>query len=90
MNVTAKRTQVYLPADLHEQALRYAKRQRLSLAGVIRAALIQTLHRSGKQTHRCYDHDPLWKVIGAAKSKDGDLSARHDAYLYGRPHPERV
>ena len=29
------------------------------------------------------DRDPIWKFIGAGESRETDVSARHDHYLYG-------
>lgn len=89
MNATAKRTQVYLPTDLHQQAFAYARGRRLSLASVIRLSLQDFLARNQRPSKRAYDHDPLWRLCGAARSREGDLSARHDDYLYGRPKTAR-
>lgn len=30
-----------------------------------------------------YDKDSIWGVVGLGRSKAGDLSAKHDTYLYG-------
>jgi len=85
MSVTARRTQVYLPDDLHRRAFTYAKGKRLSFAAVIRVSLQDFLTRHQTPSKRAYDKDPLWKLLGAARSADGDLSRCHDYYLYGRP-----
>ncbi len=85
MKATAKRTQIYLPADLHRQALAYARAQRLSLAAVIRISLQQRLKKTRRLSAQEYNQDPIWQLKGMAKSKDGDLSICHDFYLYGRP-----
>lgn len=85
MRLTEKRTQIYLPAELHEQVQRYAKQRGLSIAAVIRLSLQHSLARAHRLSHRTYDNDPVWKLIGAAQSKDGDLSSHHDYYLYGKP-----
>ena len=84
MKTSSKRTQLYLPAELHEQAVRYAKARGLSLAAVVRIALHESLDRTGRVSKRGYEHDAIWKLVGAGQSQDGDLSARHDQYLYGR------
>lgn len=86
MRVMAKRTQIYLPTDLHRQAAAFAKGQGRSLAQVIRLSLVDFLK---KRTHRlskqAYEKDPIWQLVGAIRSKEGDLSRCHDYYLYGRP-----
>lgn len=85
MGLTEKRTQIYLPAELHERVQRYARQRGLSIAAVIRLSLQHSLEQARRLSNRHYEHDPVWKLIGAAESKDGDLSTRHDYYLYGKP-----
>jgi hypothetical protein len=85
MKTTAKRTQIYLPTDLHQQAFSYARGKRLSFAAVIRLSLQDFLVRNQQPSKRTYEKDPLWMLLGAARSRDGDLSTWHDHYLYGRP-----
>ena len=80
----AKRTQIYLPADLHQQAFTYAKGKHLSLAAVIRLSLQDFLHQRERPPKRTYEKDPLWSLVGMMKGKERDLSSRHDHYLYGR------
>lgn len=85
MNTTAKRTQIYLPPTLHEQASAYARRHSLSLAAVIRISLQERLRRAPAVSKKAYDTDPIWTLIGAARSKGKatDVSLYHDHYLYG-------
>ena len=85
MSVTEKRTQVYLPAELHEQVQRYAKGRGLSIAAVIRISLQRALAGAPHLPKQAYQHDSVWRVIGSGRSKDGDLSIHHDHYLYGKP-----
>ena len=88
MKTTAKRTQIYLPADLFQQAAAYARGRRLSMAAVIRVSLQDFLTKR-RPSKRAYDQDPLWRLCGAARSQTGDLSLWHDHYLYGRPKTAR-
>lgn len=90
MKTTAKRTQIYLPADLHQQAAAFAKGKGQSLAAVIRVSLIKFLGRKRRPSKRAYEQDPIWRLVGAISSKDGDLSRCHDAYLYGRSKADCV
>ena len=85
MKTAAKRTQIYLPADLHQQVSSYAQRKRLPMAAVIRLSVRDFLDRHARLSKRAYDKDPVWRLVGAISSKDGDLSRCHDYYLYGRP-----
>lgn len=89
MKTTTKRTQIYLPSDLYQQAFAYARGKRVSLASIVRLSLQDFLTRSERPSKRVYAKDPLWKLCGAARSREGDLSARHDDYLYGRPKTAR-
>ena len=84
MKTIAKRTQIYLPTDLHQQASAFAKGNGQSLAAVIRVSLIDFLGRKRRPSKRAYEKDPIWRLVGAVSGKDGDLSRCHDAYLYGR------
>lgn len=86
MKTTSKRTQIYLPSSLHEQAAAYARRHNLSLAAVIRISLQDRLRRAPGLSKKAYDTDPIWTLVGAARSKGKptDVSVYHDHYLYGR------
>ena len=85
MKTTVKRTQIYLPVDLHRQASTFAKGKGQSLAQVIRVSLLDFLECNHRPSKRAYEKDPIWRLVGAVRSKDGDLSRCHDYYLYGRP-----
>jgi hypothetical protein len=89
MKATEKRTQIYLPASLHQQATSYARARRLSLAAVIRLSLQERLKRTQRLSKREYDRDPIWRLEGRAESATGDLSSNHDFYLYGGPRHRR-
>jgi hypothetical protein len=30
-----------------------------------------------------YSKDPIWNIVGLGKSEEGDVSVKHDKYLYG-------
>ena len=30
-----------------------------------------------------YAKDPIWDIVGLGKSKEGDISVKHNKYLYG-------
>ena len=30
------------------------------------------------------DDDPIWNIVGRVESREGDLSEKHDQYLYGK------
>ena len=90
MKSTTRRTQLYLPDELHEAALRYAKARGLSLAAVVRIALHESLGRRTRVPRQAYAHDPVWKLLGAMKSGQRDLSTWHDHYLYGRSKTRRA
>lgn len=89
MQTTEKRTQLYLPADLYEQVLRYARKRGLSLAAVVRMSLRDSLGRRERLSKNAYETDPLWKLVGKVDSGQGDLAEAHDHYLYGRPKIRR-
>lgn len=75
----SKRTQLYFPEDLFEEIKAEAKKQKTSIADIVRVAMRDFLNRR-KITD--WDKDPVWGLIGKAKSKEGNLSVKHDYYLY--------
>ena len=85
MRLTEKRTQIYLPAELHERVQRYARQRGLSIAAVIRFSLETSLDQPRRLSKRAYERDPLWKIVGMARSGVHNLSTAHDHYLYGKP-----
>jgi len=90
MSVTAKRTQVYLPTELHERVQRSARQRGVSIAAVIRLSLEQSLEQPRHLSKRAYDNDPIWSLVGIGKSREGDLSVHHDHYLYGKPRARKA
>jgi hypothetical protein len=83
------RTQVYLPHDIYERLQKRAEENDLTLAVQVREALVDYLERSDvAETPILRADDPIFQLIGAASSQEGDLSVNHDHYLYGWPKRE--
>ncbi len=78
---TMVRTQIYIPSDIHQELKRRSKSTGLSMAEQIRQALREYLDREEGVVLR--EDDPIWNIVGAISTDDGDLSIRHDEYLYG-------
>ena len=76
----SKRTQLYFPEDLFEEIKEEAEKQKTSIAQIVRLAMRDFIERR-KITD--WDKDPVWSLIGKVKSKEGNLSVKHDYYLYG-------
>lgn len=78
---TMVRTQVYLPGDIYEELKRRSKSTGLAMAEQIRQALREYLDHDEGVVLR--EDDPIWNIVGAVSTGDGDLSVHHDKYLYG-------
>jgi metal-responsive CopG/Arc/MetJ family transcriptional regulator len=78
---TMVRTQVYIPRDVHEELKRRSKSTGLAMAEQIRQALGEYLEREEGVVLR--EDDPIWNIVGAISTDNGDLSTHHDKYLYG-------
>jgi len=76
----SKRTQLYFPEDLFEEIKEEAKKQRTSIADIVRLAMRDFLNR---QRITDWDKDTVWDLMGKVESKEGNLSVKHDYYLYG-------
>lgn len=81
MPVSEVRTQIYLPKQLYQRLKRVAERRKVSKAAVVRQALEQ--HLKEDRAASPWENDPIWNIVGGGKSTKGDLSVRHDDYLYG-------
>lgn len=77
------RTQVYLPENLYNKLRLRARSTGKSMAEQIRESIEQYLAKAEDRTVPVPD-DPIWKLQGGIESGVGDLSTRHDEYLYGR------
>lgn len=74
-----QRFQLYFPAELYLRLNAAAARQGTSIAAFVRAAAEKALAAAEKTGER----DPLDDLVGRSRSKDADLSYRHDKHLYG-------
>jgi hypothetical protein len=89
MRETMVRTQVYLPRDIYQRLQKRAAENDLTLAVQVREALVDYLERTdATEAPILRADDPIFQLIGAASSKEGDLSVNHDHYLYGWPKRE--
>ncbi len=78
---TLRRTQIYLSEDMLNALKIKAKKEKTSIANIVRKAVSEILKR---EKMKDWENDPLWNIIGAGSSEDGDLSINHDKYLYGK------
>lgn len=72
-----QRFQLYFPAELYLRLKQVSEREQISVAEFVRKAVCEVLDR------RKTAADPLDRIVGKGRSKDADLSYRHDEYLYG-------
>jgi Arc/MetJ-type ribon-helix-helix transcriptional regulator len=75
-----KRTQMYIPEDLFSELRQRAEEEHSSISDIVRNAVREFL---SKEKEKNWVDDPLWNMLGAGTSNIGDLSGRHDDYLYG-------
>lgn len=74
------RTLIQLDESLYEQLKELAHARRISLAGVIRELLSKALgHQNLKKKKKMLISQ--FKFIGMGRSKEHDISERHDDYL---------
>jgi hypothetical protein len=74
-----KRTQMYFPEDVLNELKTRAEREKTSISYIVRKAVLELVRKDEK---RNWENDPLWDMVGASKSREGDLAANHDNYLY--------
>ncbi len=79
---TMVRTQIYIPRHIYEELKRRSESTGLTMAEQIRQALSEYLEPE-EEGAVLREDDPIWKVVGAISTRDGDLSIHHDKYLYG-------
>jgi hypothetical protein len=84
------RTQVYLPKATYTALVERARREGLTMAVQIRAALDEYLQRSQDEAEGpiLQPDDPLFAMMGIFDSGVDDLAVNHDYYLYGMPKRE--
>lgn len=78
--LSEKRTQVYFPISVYKSIERKAKERAKSSAAIIREAVEKYLSEENID----WEKDPILKAVGIMESTEGDLSERHDNYLYGK------
>lgn len=78
--LSEKRTQVYFPMSVYLRIERKAKETSQSSAAIIREAVDKYLGEGSID----WGNDPFFKTVGIMESAIGDLSERHDRYLYGK------
>ena len=81
MATTLKRTQMYFPEEMLQQVRQIADSEHTTIADVVRNAVGEFLK---KKKEIDWDNDPLLSIVEQAEgSGSSDVSANHDAYLYG-------
>ena len=73
-----QRFQLYFPVDLYLRLKDAAVRQGTSIADFVRRASERALAEESAPKE-----DSLDRIVGKGRSRDKDLSYRHDKYLYG-------
>jgi hypothetical protein len=76
---TLKRTQMYFPEDLLNELKRKADKEKTTLSHIVRSAALELIR---KDKEKNWESDSLWNMVGASRSGQRDLSAKHDDYLY--------
>jgi hypothetical protein len=77
------RKQLYLSVEQNEELRRRAARQRCTEAEIVREAVTRYFGLRDKKA-AAVERDPLWSIIGAGVSDQGDLSEHVDDILYGK------
>lgn len=80
---TMVRKQVYLTAEQDERIRKLAASQQRPEAELIREALDRMLEGTVAARARV-ERDPLWEIVGIARSGRRDVSDNVDMYLYGQ------
>ena len=88
MSVFEVRTQVYLTYEQHQLLKQRARREKKTMAELIREALTEYLSLE-KEEEFFQKDDPIWKLAGICRSGIRDSSVNHDSYLYGAPKRKR-
>jgi hypothetical protein len=81
MPVSEKRTQLYLPQELHQKAKNVAEAENISMAALVRKALKEYFQKFQSEKEKDWKKDPLNNTIGFFEG-DENLSESHDKYLY--------
>ena len=76
-----KRTQIYLAEDMLRELKLRADEENCTVSDVIRKAIQAFLQREREKN---WDRDPLWDMVGAVATEDGNLFTHHDRFLHGK------
>ncbi len=81
------RMQIYLTEELYDQLKQKSKQSGRPMAEHVRESLDKYL--AEPEIASIAEEDPIWNITGRVKSAEGDLSTKHDQYLYGRKHGDK-
>jgi len=75
--------QILMDPDAKKMLEREAKNRSVSVGQIIREAVELYEKLKADQEVELSDQDPIWDLVGIARSTDHDLAEQHDHYLYG-------
>jgi len=78
-----RRTQLYLDETQRKILARLSRETGKSIGQLVREAVDETYRGKKSAEHPFSGDDPIWRFMGGGRSREGDVSARHDRYLYG-------
>jgi hypothetical protein len=78
-----RRTQLYLDEGQRRVLERLSLETGKSLGQLVREAVDAVYCRARAAEGPLSNRDPIWKFIGGGESRESDVSAMHDRYLYG-------
>ncbi len=74
------RMQIYLSSDQYDRLKRKSSLTGIPMSEYIRESLDKYLDEGDRG--EAQPDDPIWKLAGKGESDSGDLSTKHDQYLY--------
>jgi hypothetical protein len=78
-----RRTQLYLDTRQKRVLRTYSRITGKSMGQLVREAVDKAYLKSEPAEEPIFTKDnPLWKIAGQGRSKERDISTRHDYYLY--------
>jgi predicted DNA-binding protein len=80
MSIAEKRTNIFFPNLMYRRLKNEASAKNISVAEIIRAAIQKHFDEQDINIK----NDSFFKIGGIGKSKEGDLSVKHDDYIYGK------